>query len=109
MTHLFRLPEQKGVLPLIPASAPIKPGQAGIEQRLQIAELVAYTSRLTPRQEKILSLYWGLSDDRPHTVQEIAEIYQVEPERIQRQLEYAYCNFHLRHRRGYNAFFANND
>lgn len=49
-------------------------------------ELQEMLATLTPRQERILSLRYGLKDGRAHTLKEIGEMYDLTRERI-RQIE----------------------
>ncbi len=51
--------------------------------REQIAEVL---KTLTPREEKVLSLRYGLTDGRMHTLEEVGERFEVTRERI-RQIE----------------------
>lgn len=46
----------------------------------------AVLHQLTPRDQKILDMRFGLTDDVPHTLAEVGRVFSVRPERI-RQIE----------------------
>lgn len=48
--------------------------------------IIKYLSRLTPREEKVLRLRYGIDDGKPKTLDEIGKIFNVTRERI-RQVE----------------------
>ena len=49
-------------------------------------QLVDVLGTLTPREEKVLRLRFGLEDGRPHTLEEVGKEFDVTRERI-RQIE----------------------
>lgn len=85
---------------MLPDRASLLPGAAGEEQRRRRAERIEYAPHLSPRQEKLLCLYWGIPDGNALSVQEIAAMYHTDEERIRRLLIYALARLNLRgHRR----------
>jgi RNA polymerase primary sigma factor len=57
-----------------------------VEQQLLREQLERVLDTLTPRQARILRLRFGLQGQRPHTLQEIAQVFGLTRERI-RQIE----------------------
>ena len=58
-----------------------------LQQKFANKFLLECLSQLRPREAKVLELRYGLKDNRPKTLEEIAKIYGVVRERI-RQVEY---------------------
>jgi len=85
---------------LLPDRASMLPGTAGEEQRRLRAERIEFAPHLSPRQEKLLCLYWGLPDGNALSVQEIADMHHTDAERVRRLLVCALARLNLRgHRR----------
>lgn len=85
---------------MLPDRASLLPGAAGEEQRRQRAERIEYTPHLSPRQEKLLCLYWSIPDGVALSVQELAVMDHTNAEHIRRLLACAMARLNLRsHRR----------
>lgn len=85
---------------MLPDRASLLPGAAGEEQRRQRAERIEYAPHLSPRQEKLLCLYWGIPDGVALSVQELAVMHHTDAERIRWILACAMARQNLRsHRR----------
>jgi len=75
-THLSDLVEDKGV---------VSPSDAVIS--LNLKEQMAYMLKtLTPREERIIKMRFGLDDGSEHTLEEVGQVFSVTRERI-RQIE----------------------
>jgi RNA polymerase primary sigma factor len=75
-THLGDLVEDKGV---------VSPADAVIHQNLK-EQMASMLRTLTPREEQIIRLRFGLEDGSEHTLEEVGEKFEVTRERI-RQIE----------------------
>ena len=69
----------------IPDEAASEPSEAASFTLLQ-EQLVEVLSTLTPREEKVLKLRFGIEDGRPRTLEEVGREFNVTRERI-RQIE----------------------
>ena len=69
----------------IPDESALTPQDAA-SQALLKEQLDAVLSTLTPREEKVIRLRFGLDDGRPRTLEEVGEVFEVTRERI-RQIE----------------------
>ena len=69
----------------IPDEGAIEPSEAASFTLLQ-EQLVDVLSTLTPREEKVLKLRFGIEDGRPRTLEEVGKEFNVTRERI-RQIE----------------------
>lgn len=56
------------------------------EERIEREELIKNLSKLTPREEMIIRLRWGLDDEKSRTMEEVAVLFNISRERV-RQLE----------------------
>ncbi|PYS59160.1 MAG: RNA polymerase sigma factor RpoD, partial [Acidobacteria bacterium] len=75
-THLSDLVEDKGL---------VSPSDAAIN--LNLKEQMAHVLRtLTPREERIIKMRFGLDDGSEHTLEEVGQVFSVTRERI-RQIE----------------------
>jgi RNA polymerase primary sigma factor len=75
-THLSDLLEDKGV---------VSPSDAAIN--LNLKEQMSHMLRtLTPREERIIKMRFGLDDGSEHTLEEVGQVFEVTRERI-RQIE----------------------
>ena len=75
-THLSDLVEDKGV---------VSPSDAAIN--LNLKEQMTYMLRtLTPREERIIKMRFGMDDGSEHTLEEVGQVFSVTRERI-RQIE----------------------
>ena len=68
-----------------PTMTPPRPREAA-SQTLLKEQLVEVLNTLTPREEKVLQLRFGLEDGRPRTLEEVGKEFNVTRERI-RQIE----------------------
>jgi len=75
-THLSDMVEDKGVL---------SPSDAVIEVNLR-EQIAAMLTTLTPREERIIKMRFGLDDGSEHTLEEVGQVFAVTRERI-RQIE----------------------
>ena len=75
-THLSDLVEDKGV---------VSPSDAAINLNLK-EQMVHMLRTLTPREERIIKLRFGLDDGSEHTLEEVGQVFSVTRERI-RQIE----------------------
>ena len=75
-THLGDLVEDKGV---------ISPSDAAINLNLK-EQMATMLSTLTPREERIIKMRFGLDDGSEHTLEEVGQVFAVTRERI-RQIE----------------------
>ena len=69
----------------IPDDSAITPQDAASQSMLK-EQLNSVLSTLTPREEKVIRLRFGLDDGRPRTLEEVGEVFEVTRERI-RQIE----------------------
>lgn len=69
----------------IPDDSALTPQDAASQSMLK-EQLAAVLSTLTPREEKVIRLRFGLDDGRPRTLEEVGEEFDVTRERI-RQIE----------------------
>ena len=69
----------------IPDDSAVTPQDAASQLMLK-EQLSAVLSTLTPREEKVIRLRFGLDDGRPRTLEEVGEVFDVTRERI-RQIE----------------------
>ena len=69
----------------IPDDSAVTPQDAASQLMLK-EQLSAVLSTLTPREEKVIRLRFGLDDGRPRTLEEVGEVFAVTRERI-RQIE----------------------
>ena len=69
----------------IPDEGASEPSEAASFTLLQ-EQLVDVLSTLTPREEKVLKLRFGIEDGRPRTLEEVGKEFKVTRERI-RQIE----------------------
>ena len=69
----------------IPDDSAITPQDAASQAMLK-EQLNSVLSTLTPREEKVIRLRFGLDDGRPRTLEEVGEVFEVTRERI-RQIE----------------------
>ncbi len=69
----------------IPDEGASEPSEAASFTLLQ-EQLVDVLSTLTPREEKVLKLRFGIDDGRPRTLEEVGKVFNVTRERI-RQIE----------------------
>ena len=69
----------------IPDDSAITPQDAASQSMLK-EQLNSVLSTLTPREEKVIRLRFGLDDGRPRTLEEVGEEFSVTRERI-RQIE----------------------
>ncbi|GGJ33034.1 sigma-70 family RNA polymerase sigma factor [Paenibacillus hunanensis] len=58
-----------------------------VDSKLFVKDMLSIINKLSERQQKIISLRFGLEDDSPMTLEEIGSIYGLTRERI-RQIEY---------------------
>jgi RNA polymerase primary sigma factor len=75
-THLGDFIEDKGV---------ISPSEAAINLNLK-EEMASMLRTLTPREERIIKMRFGLDDGTEHTLEEVGQTFAVTRERI-RQIE----------------------
>src|SRR5690242_2538451 len=75
-THLSDMVEDKGIQ---------SPSDAAIDGDLK-EQIAAVLLTLTPREEKIIKMRFGLDDGSEHTLEEVGEVFAVTRERI-RQIE----------------------
>jgi RNA polymerase primary sigma factor len=75
-THLSDLVEDKGV---------VSPSDAAINLNLK-EQMARMLSTLTPREERIIKMRFGLDDGSEHTLEEVGQVFSVTRERI-RQIE----------------------
>ena len=75
-THLGDLVEDKGV---------VSPSDAAIHLNLK-EQMASMLRTLTPREERIIKMRFGLDDGSEHTLEEVGQIFDVTRERI-RQIE----------------------
>ncbi|HYL63888.1 MAG TPA: RNA polymerase sigma factor RpoD [Candidatus Methylomirabilis sp.] len=75
-THLSDLVEDKGV---------VSPSDAAINLNLK-DQMARMLSTLTPREERIIKMRFGLDDGSEHTLEEVGRVFSVTRERI-RQIE----------------------
>ena len=59
--------------------------------KIEIEELFSY---LTKRERAVLEMYFGLSDEEPHTLKELGEIFDLRPERVRQIKLKAIKNLH---------------
>ena len=69
----------------IPDDSTLTPQEAALQAMLK-EQLDSVLSTLTPREEKVIRLRFGLDDGRPRTLEEVGEVFDVTRERI-RQIE----------------------
>ena len=69
----------------IPDDSAITPQDAASQSMLK-EQLNSVLSTLTPREEKVIRLRFGLDDGRPRTLEEVGEVFELTRERI-RQIE----------------------
>lgn len=69
----------------IPDESTLTPQEAALQAMLK-EQLDSVLSTLTPREEKVIRLRFGLDDGRPRTLEEVGEEFDVTRERI-RQIE----------------------
>ncbi len=69
----------------IPDESALTPQDAASQAMLK-EQLDSVLSTLTPREEKVIRLRFGLDDGRPRTLEEVGEVFDVTRERI-RQIE----------------------
>ncbi len=69
----------------IPDDSTLTPQEAALQTMLK-EQLDSVLSTLTPREEKVIRLRFGLDDGRPRTLEEVGEEFDVTRERI-RQIE----------------------
>ena len=69
----------------IPDDSAVTPQDAASQSMLK-EQLNSVLSTLTPREEKVIRLRFGLDDGRPRTLEEVGEVFEVTRERI-RQIE----------------------
>lgn len=69
----------------IPDDSAVTPQDAASQLMLK-EQLSSVLSTLTPREEKVIRLRFGLDDGRPRTLEEVGEVFDVTRERI-RQIE----------------------
>ena len=69
----------------IPDEGASEPSEAASFTLLQ-EQLVDVLSTLTPREEKVLKLRFGIEDGRPRTLEEVGKVFEITRERI-RQIE----------------------
>jgi RNA polymerase primary sigma factor len=75
-THLGDLVEDKGV---------VSPSDAAIHLNLK-EQMASMLRTLTPREERIIKMRFGLDDGSEHTLEEVGQVFEVTRERI-RQIE----------------------
>src|SRR6202166_3198580 len=75
-THLGDLVEDKGV---------VSPSDAAIHLNLK-EQMASMLRTLTPREERIIKMRFGLDDGSEHTLEEVGQVFDVTRERI-RQIE----------------------
>jgi RNA polymerase primary sigma factor len=75
-THLSDFVEDKGV---------VSPSDAAINLNLK-EQMACMLSTLTPREERIIKMRFGLVDGSEHTLEEVGRVFDVTRERI-RQIE----------------------
>jgi RNA polymerase primary sigma factor len=75
-THLSDFVEDKGV---------VSPSDAAINLNLK-EQMASMLSTLTPREERIIKMRFGLDDGSEHTLEEVGQVFAVTRERI-RQIE----------------------
>jgi len=75
-THLGDLVEDKGV---------VSPSDAAIHFNLK-EQMASMLRTLTPREERIIKMRFGLDDGSEHTLEEVGQVFEVTRERI-RQIE----------------------
>jgi RNA polymerase primary sigma factor len=75
-THLGDLVEDKGV---------VSPSDAAIHLNLK-EQMASMLRTLTPREERIIKMRFGMDDGSEHTLEEVGEVFDVTRERI-RQIE----------------------
>ena len=69
----------------IPDDSMVTPQEAALQTMVK-EQLDSVLSTLTPREEKVIRLRFGLDDGRPRTLEEVGEVFDVTRERI-RQIE----------------------
>ena len=69
----------------IPDDSTLTPQEAALQAMVK-EQLDSVLSTLTPREEKVIRLRFGLDDGRPRTLEEVGEVFDVTRERI-RQIE----------------------